>query len=551
MISFGLQLCGAIALLLWAVRLIRTGVERGFMANLRAGISKAGRSARTAGFGGAVAAFGLQSSTAVVLLIVSFVGSGALAPAAGLAVVLGADVGSALVAQVLVRPVGDLIPILFCVGVPLFLKAEARTAREAGRIAIGLALVFISLEMLRSATGPLKESILVEIALAYLSSDLVSGFFLGALLAWLMHSSVAAVLTLVTFVGAGLLSVEAAAAIVMGANFGGALIPYALTRSAPRQSRLVVLGNILLRGGGAGLVVLGLGVFKPDLSLLGGQPMQQVLNLHLAFNLGIALLALPVVPAVLRLLENLLPEAAAQKAPADVSALDETALGNPDQALACASREVLKMGETVRGILSLSLGLYRNWDADTAHAIEIREQQIDGMHFRIKLYIARLQQGQLSESQSRQAMDMATFANSLEEAGDQISTNMLELAQQMHNRGFEFSDKGWQELTEFHEQVVGNSQLALNVLMTRDEDSALGVVEAKDRLRKLEKTMQISHLERLRRGNPASIETSNLHQETIRSLKQVNTSFSIMAYPIAEEAGALLSSRLTARSGRG
>jgi len=544
MISFAIHLFGAIALLLWAVRLVRTGVERGFMVQLRAGLRKAGNSGPAAGIGGAMAAFGLQSSTAVVLLVVAFIGSGALSQVAGLSLVLGADVGSALVALVLVHPVGDLIPVLICVGVPLYLKAESRTFKETGRIAIGLALVFVSLVMLRNATSPLKDSVLVEMALGYLAQDLLSGFVLGALLAWLMHSSVAAVLTLATFVGAGLLSVEAAAAIVLGANFGGALIPFALTRSAPRSARLVVLGNILLRGGGAALTVLALILFKPDLSFLGNEPLQQILFLHLGFNFSMAILAIPLIPGVLGLLDRLLPQPPAARTTSQVSALDDAALEHPDQALACAAREVLRMGEAVRGILSLSLELYRNWDPETARTITEQENRIDQMHFRTKLYIARMQQGHLNEDQSRQAMDLATFANSLEEAGDQISTNMLDFARQMRAKSTGFSENGWQELSDFHDRVLSNSQLALNVLMTQDRNSALLLVEAKDQLRQFEKTMQVSHLERLRFGNPASIETSNIHQETIRSLKQINTSFSIMAYPIAEEAGALLSSRL-------
>jgi phosphate:Na+ symporter len=551
MIAFALNLAGAVALLLWAVRLIRSGVERGYMAQLRNALRRAGQSRSTALMGGAGAAFFLQSSTAVAILATAFATSGVLVPSAGLTLLLGADVGSAIVAQVLIFPAHALIPLLLLIGAGLFLKAKDRPFKEAGRILIGLALVFISLGMIRTATAPLGGNVIVEMTMSYLARDLVSAFVIGGLLAWAMHSSIAAILTFVTIVAEGVLPVPAAVAMVLGANLGGALIPLVLSLSASRKARMIVIGNVLLRGGAAAIVLALYAQWMPPLELLGNDPHRKIINLHLLFNIAVMLLSLPLVPGLIRLLDRLLPNPASHQPAAIVSALDESVIEAPDRALACASREVLRMGETVHRMLQPSMTLFRSFDPTVVKDLLAQEDQVDRMHFETKLYVARLQQRPLTEDQSQRAMDIASFANNLEEAADQLSTNLLELAKRLNEKGLSFSDDGWQDLTDFHDRVLSNAQLALDVMMTRDAATALQLVEEKDHIRQAEQDLQARHLSRLRSGNPASVETSNIHQETLRALKTINTSFSTMAYPIAEEVGALLSSRLSkAASGR-
>lgn len=548
MLAFILNLAGAIALLLWAVKLIRHGVERGFTNQLRSGLRRAGKSPISAAFGGAIAAFCLQSSTAVALLATSFAASGALAATAGVALLLGADVGSALVVQALVLPAGMLIPVFLLAGVTLYLRAGERRYKEAGRILIGLALIFVSLGMIRTATLPLAGSELVEMIVSYLSRDIISAFLIGGLMAFAMHSSVAAILTFVAFVAEGMLPVPVAAALVLGANTGGTLIPLFLTSGAPAASRNIVIGNTVLRGGGALLTLFALVQFSPDLSLLGSSATRQLINLHLAFNVAVALVGLPLAAPLTNAIQRLRTSNAPVQPVAQASALDPAALAHPERALACAAREVLRMGETAHQMLVPAMDLMRTWKRENATTIRTLEDEVDRMHFETKLYIAKLQQQPLTADQGRRAMDLAGFANNLEEAGDQISTALLEIAEKLNEKALKFSDSGWHDLSDFHDRVVTNAQLALNVMITHDQGAALQLVEEKDHIREAEQDMQARHLDRLRSGNTASIETSNLHQETLRALKTINTCFSMTAYPIAEESGALLSSRLAQRS---
>lgn len=547
MIGVLLHLAGAVALLLWAVRLIRTGVERAFMAELRGVVRRASAGGLRAAAGGSLAAMMLQSSTAVALLAAGFAGSGLLAEAPGLAVILGADVGSALVALLLLTPAGALVPVLLIAGVVLHQRARRPGPRQGGRILIGLALVFTALGMLRDATAPMTDSPAVAMAMGYLGRDLVGAFALGALAALAMQSSVAAVLTVVTVAASGLLAAAPAAALTLGANLGGATIAVILTLGAAATGRRLAIANLLLRGGAAALVLAGLLVW-PDLAAraaaaAGAGAAAAAIGLHIGFNLAVAAIGLPLRGPALRLAAAILPDA--PRAPqARLSALDPAMLGDADRALACATRELLRMAERLHGMLLPVLDLCRDFVPDTAAAIDAGEREIDRMHFEIKLYVSRLQEAVLTPAQSRRAMAIAQLAGALEDAGDQIATHLVAVAQRMQAEGLAFSEPGWNDLAGFHDRVAANAQLALDLLVTADAGIARQLIAEKDRVRRVEADLQERHLDRLRHGTPGTLETSNLHQEVLRALKQVNTGFTLVAYPIAEETGELRDSRL-------
>lgn len=542
---FVLHVAGAAALLIWAVRLVRTGVERGWAVPLRRLLRQSGNNRLASALAGTAAAIGLQSATAVAVLTANFVAAGTLATTSGLAILLGADLGSAIVARILLARADWLVPVLLLAGVVLFLKAQGREWRMAGRVLIGLALIFVSLTMIRTATEPLSDSRAVAAAMAYLARDPVTAFVLGALFAWGVLSSVAAVLFFVTLAAQGILPVPAAAALVLGANLGGTITAFMLTPRSATGARRAVLSNLALRGGGALLTLLALAAFAPPLDVLGGGPAQRVINLHLAFNLAVAVLALPLVGPMLALVSRWVREPAETPSLARTSALDPAALADPNRALACAAREVLQMGEAVEAMLRSVIGLYQTWNDGVADAIRAKEAELDNMHIAIKLYLAKLQRGLNDEDVSRRALELADMAVNLETAGNAIADTMLGLAKRLDENGTVFSDTGWREIRDFHDRVLANVQAGLNVLMTLNPDAARALVEEKDRVRDLEQALQRSHLDRLKIGLSESIETSNIHQETLRALKQVNSAITMIAYPILEETGDLLASRLS------
>ncbi len=488
----------------------------------------------------------LQSSTAVAVLATNFVSKSGLAVATGLAILLGADVGSALVSQLLVARQPLLVPLFLLTGVAIFLRASESNTRQIGRVLVGLALIFVSLDMIRAATGPVVANPGTEVVMAYLGRDLVTAFVIGAAFAWIVHSSVAAVLLFVTLAGQAVLPPTAAAAMVLGANLGGSFIAYVLTLSAASEARRMVVGNLVLRGGGAVLGAIIIGSMPDLLTYLGADPARQAINLHLAFNLILALLALPFVGFLTAVLARLMPEKAATDPGLEAaSALDPAALDRPGRGLDCAARELLRMGQMIERMLAAVEPLYSTWNSTTAVAIRSQDKAIKQMHLDVKLYLARLGQGGMTEELNRRSMDLVAISSNLDAASDMIARKMLELAKRLDAQALQFSPEGREEIEDFSDRVLGNVQLALNVMMNQNPAEARELVAAKEKVRRVEQKLQNRHLARLGNGLAASIDTSNIHQETLRALKQINTSFSMVGYTILDKSGDLLRSRLT------
>jgi phosphate:Na+ symporter len=227
-----------------------------------------------------------------------------------------------------------------------------------------------------------------------------------------------------------------------------------------------------------------------------------------------------------------------------VSALDPNALTRPQRGLDCAARELLGMGQKVEHMLIAVEPLYDNWNSVVAKTISDQDITIKKMHLDVKLYLARLGQTGLDEDLGSRSMELASISSSLDSASDAIARIMLELAKRLDAQKLQFSPQGREEIGDFSDRVQSNVQLALNVMMNQNPAEARELVAAKEKVRKVEQKLQRNHIGRLREGLTESIETSNIHQETLRALKQVNTAFSMVGYPILLKSGDLLKSRL-------
>jgi phosphate:Na+ symporter len=545
-----LHLAGSVTLLLWAVRMVRTGVERSQEPALRRVLreSRGGR-LRAAGIGAGIAML-LQSSTAVAVLAAGFAGSGALTLATGLALMLGADLGSALVVQILSIDLNWLIPVLLLAGGGLFFKGKGRGQKQLGRILIGIALILVSLQMIGEATAPLREGDMLPAVVAYLRGDYVTAFLIGAAFTWLVHSSVASILLTATFAAQGLVPIELAVSLMLGANLGGGLIAVGLTRQSFVEARRIAWGNLGFRGIGAVLALLAFQLLQPSLELLGAGAARQVINLHLAFNVALLVLCLPLTGPVAALVTRLVKDRKTAEELANPlaeanSALDQSVVKQPALALASATRELLRMAEIIERMLRPLMELYETGDPEKIKQARQLERAVNQAQSEIKLYLARI--AYEDEEDIQRGRELSNFAINLEYVGDAISKTLLKLAETRREQKLTFSPEGWRELNELHHRVMANMQLALNVLVSQDRESARQLLSEKDAMREAERSSYEQHLRRLRSGAVQSIETSNIHLETVRALKTINSLFASVAYPILAESGELLDSRLTGK----
>ncbi len=539
-----INLLGGIALLLWGIRMVRTGVTRGFGARLRRTLAGA-VSNRLAAFAGGLGITAiLQSSTATALIASSFAGRGFITVGVAIAVMLGADVGTTLVVQVLSFDLLWLSPLLIAVGVIGFNLSDDSKRRALSRIAIGLGLMLLSLKLISTVSAPLRDSEAVAVLLGPLTAEPVLAVVAAALLTWAAHSSVAFIILVASMAAIQVISVHLALAFVIGANLGSALVALALNWRAPPKTRRVPLGNVLIKLAGVALGLMLLPWLQPYLALISDDPGHMVANFHTIFNVALALIFLPFVEVVAKLTERLVPEEQAAAENGRPRYLDDDALDTPAESIALAAREALRMGDEVEQMLLRSIDALTGDDMKTVKAVEATEEVVDRLHEAIKLYLTKINENELDTFESRQAVQILMFTANLEHIGDIIDKNLMDVAARRMKAGASFSDEGLAEIKMMHERVSANFKLAMNVFMSGDTDLARQLLEQKIDIRALEQDFVERHYWRIGAGRPESIESSAYHIDILRDLKRINSHLTSVAYPILERAGALTQSRL-------
>ena len=539
-----LNVVGSVALLLWGVRMVRTGLTRAFGATLRRAIGLCARNRFTAFLGGIAITGLLQSSTATSLLVSSFAGRGLIPLSIAFAVMLGADIGTTVAAQVLSFDLGWASPLMIGAGVIAFLSSEHDKTRHVGRVAIGLGLMLLSLKLLALATQPLRTAPAFMAALQGLQDEYVIAVAFAAVATWFVHSSLSVVLLIMSFAGSGLIEPMLALALVIGANIGSALAPYMAQSGAEIQARRVPLANLLTRAVVGAALLPFLGPIVNWLTMIDPSVIRLPVNFHTGFNVVASLVFLPLVDAVAWVCRKLLPDRPVTDDPGKPRHLDPNVLDSPAEALACALRETLNLGDKVADMLRQTIDVFERSDPKAVKAIEQADDSVDRLYEAIKLYLIQTSRTDLGEEESRRYVEILTFTTNLEHVGDIVDKNLMELAAKKIKNRYAFSPEGLAELKEFHARVLENLRLALNVFTTRDLALARRLVAEKTAMREAEARAADSHFARLREGRPESIETSSIHMDVIRDFKRINGHLTSVAYPILEAAGELADTRL-------
>jgi len=540
-----LDLMGGVALLLWGLRMVRSGIMRAFGTELRRILSTALRNRFLALLAGIGVTALLQSSTATGLLMTSFAARGLVDLVPALAVMLGANVGTTLIVQVLSFDVSAVAPVLFVVGLVAFNFGGRTMTRDLGRVAIGAGLMLLSLHILLDTLAPVEMAPSVGTLLSTITGEPVLCILLAAALTWAAHSSAAVVLLVMSLVYSHFVTPAAAFALVLGANLGSAINPLLEGgSSANAASRRVPLGNLINRLIGVAVVLPFLEPISDLFARLDPNPTRMTADFHTAFNVVLALGFVFVLDGLAALLKKLLPEPAKRADPSAPLYLDETAIDTPSVALACAARETLHMGDIVEEMLREAMTALMTNDRKLAVEVSRMDNIVDRLDDAIKLYVTKITRGSLDDRDGRRATEIIAFTINLEHIGDIVDKNLMELASKKIKHKYEFSKEGAAELQAFHKRIIENLKLAFSVFLNEDVRVARTLIEEKTQLRNLELGYADSHLARLREGRPESIETSSLHLDILRDLKRIHSHICSAAYPVLEAAGELQPNRL-------
>ena len=538
---FILHIVGGVCLLLFGLQLVKSGVTRAFGVQLRKVVSVATKNRISAVLAGAGVTAMLQSSTATAMIISSFAGQGLIATTAGLAVVSGAYIGNTIVAQFLTFDLSWLSPALIIIGYIFYNgKEQAATRRQIGRILIGLSLMLLALATIQTSAFPLKDSKVLPLILAPLDTDPILAVLVGVILTWIFHSSLAIVLLLTSMVGADIIPLHLTLMMVLGANIGSVIAPLMASLKDPPQAARISLGSLFMRLTGVFIILASFRFLIPYIHLLGDKDTSIVINFHMAFNIFVAVLFLPFLDSVTRLVTAALPDK--QSNQEDLSKpkyLDDRVIDTPTVALTNAAREVLRLADMTDQMLQLVWQSFQKNDLSIFDKIHTVDNVVDKLYKLLKSYLVRITQETMNDAEGKRHFQILTFATNIEHVGDIIEMNLLSLAEKRVRSKVDFSADGKKELDHLFQLVIDSVRLAQTVFISGDARLARQLVEDKAMIKLAERQASVSHLGRLQRGVPETMATSDLHMDIIRDLRRINSLMTAIAYPILDDAGEL------------
>ena len=516
-----LHLLSAVALLVWGTHIVRTGVMRVFGARLRTVLSRSVEKKPLAFCAGIGVTALVQSSNATTMLVTSFVAQDLVALAPALVIVLGADVGTALMARILTFDLTWLSPLLIFIGVIFFLGRKQSRAGQLGRVGIGLGLILLALELIVQAVTPITQANGVLVIFA-------------SMFAIISYSSLAAVLLTATLTAAGIISFPVALCLVIGANLGSGLLAMLNNSAANAAARRVALGSLLFKLVGSLIILPFVHLLAETMGKLSLPKAELVIYFHVFYNLVRCLVMLPFVDPMARFCKTIIrdePELDTQLRPKH---LDVSALDTPTLALANAARETLRIGDAMEQMME---GLNKVMHGEPRQEKELRKlaDDINVLYTAIKLYLARMPKEELAEEESRRWAEIIEMSLNLEQASDIVERMGSEIADKSLAARRAFSLDGLKELDALYEQLLSNLKLAMSVFFSGDVTSARRLRRSKHRFRILNRRYSHAHVDRLHQQNVQSIETSSLHLGLLGDMQRLNSLFCSVAYSVLEQ----------------
>lgn len=531
-------LVAGVLLLLYGVRLVSDAVQNVASWRVQEALIRLAKFP-LAVFGiGVVATALLQSSSAMVSLLVELVSADLIPLSVAIMMLFGANVGTTLVVQLLALHVTDYAFELVALGLVVALLTHRRPAfRRTGRVLFAFGLIILGLAALSAAGKPLADSSVTQNILKALETSPIVLVLTGAALAVALNSSAATIALVLTLAANGAISPVAALSLTLGANIGTTIMPLLASLNkgmlAGRRLALIHSGTKAL---GAIILIPFIEPLTALLSQLWPDPATLVAMTHLFFNLILAVPLMPFTAPLARLMERLVPDEQSQTTPATSSlrVLDPRALADPSVAQGLATREALHMADIVIQMFEISLQAFQENPAAIQERIEVMDDQVDELDTAIKGYLTQLDEDTMSDGQARQNFALLYIISDLEAIGDVVNRRFMTLARRRLRTGASFSEEGWQDLLNYHQLIRDALQQVIAALAAQNPTLASNFLARKEEFKHIRYELHMRHIRQIRSGI-YSTSASGIHQDLLHVINAVLTHTTNIAHILQGE----------------
>lgn len=524
---------GAVMLLLYGIHMAGEGFKKAFGTRLRVFLLEA----TNRPFKGLLAGISItalfQSSSATTVMLVSLVGTNLIGLTQALSVALGAAIGTTLTVQLIAFKIYDFALIFVGIGTLIFLQSKKIDNKNIGQAIIGVGFIFLALKLTIDMFMPFTESEAYKTFFYGLTDDFYLLLFFSVILTAFFQSSAATMGLAISTSYTGLISLETSMAIILGANIGTSFTAILASIESPVDAKRVAWGNLLLNSLMVILILPFLDIFTDFVKIFSEDLSRQIAVAHTFFNVLMAALFLPLLKPITLFIKKTVKGKEKEKKFAP-KYLDPLLLTSPGLALAQATREALRLSSIVERMLIDSMEVIKTNDTILLEKLQDRDDNVDLLDREIKFYLTKLTLENLNESQVRREFEILAFSNNLENIGDVIDKNLMELARKKIKGNHFFSKEGFNEIELLHKTILENFSLSVSALATSDVEIARKILNHKQKFSEKERDFREAHIARLHKGLKETIDTSAIHLDLLSNFKRINSYISNIAYPILD-----------------
>jgi len=529
------SLFGGMALLLYGMQLVGEGLQQVAGGRMRHILGNITNSRVKGMLVGACITAVIQSSSATTVMLVGFAGSGLITLSQSIGVILGADIGTTVTVQLIAFKIFDYALLLVGTGFLLIFTCRRKALRYVGQAILGFGLIFFAIKVMSDAMEPLHSSEVMRLLLVSFAHQPLVALIISAIFSALVHSSAATIGLAMTLSLQGLLPLAAAIPMILGANVGTCVTAVASSIGGSAEARRVAMAHVFFKAVGVLVFLPFIEPFARLVEWTATDVPRQIANAHTLFNVVITMLFLPCAGLLASVIARLVPEDREKMGVFRPKYLDERMLDTPSLALGLAHREALRMADIVSEMLSKTIETFATEDPELIEQIQKLDDQVDTLDREIKQYLTKLSQQGLTVEQSQREIALLAFVSNMENIGDIVDRNLMELAKKKLRNQARFSEPGAEEIRLLHKHIQQNLELAIAAFASHDHALAHQVLERKPELSQTERKLRQAHIDRLHAGYRESIATSDIHLDVLTNLKRINSHITAVAYPILED----------------
>ncbi len=533
MLTIGL--IGGLAFFLYGIETMSDGMKKSTGNQMRSILAALTKNRLVALAVGAFVTMVIQSSSATTVMLVCFVRAELMTFSQSLGVILGADIGTTITAQLIAFKLTDYALVMVAFGFGLRLFGKSQRIQSIGDILLGFGILFYGMKMMSDAMKPLRAYPDFINMMKGLENPLL-GIFIGTIFTALIQSSSASIGVVIVLAQQGFITLEAGIPIIFGANIGTCVTATLASIGTSREAKRVAVAHVLFKVGGILLFIGWMPQFADTITAITDKfdagTARQIANAHTVFNVSIGLLFLPFVGFFARLTYRFFPYLQVEKGVIPVVwHLDDSMLSTPALAIDLSRSEMARMIKIIKrmhfAVIHPLLSNIAKEDEifpqlSLLEGVAMRKRKIDFLESKTRDYLLQISREKLDDEQAIEISSMLPVLNDLRRIADIITRVMMPLIERKKALNLDFSDEGRKELIEYHAKV-GKQLTRLEKVINRGTIKlAKKVKKRKSRYSTLDANYREKHIKRMLERRTESIETHRIHMAMMDAIKQVN-----------------------------